>query len=73
MSAEPLPQRRLILELRFAIDHAMAYPNDRPRSVNRVRDLVAAHPKALQHIFVRKGVGKARLEWVEKEVLHAAE
>lgn len=61
-SLEPHSQRRLVLELRYAIDVAKKQPSI--DTIDRVRSLIDAHPHGTRTIHVQYNLGEARLEWL---------
>lgn len=66
---EPLPQRQLMLELRFQIDHARRHPKEASQTKTRIRALIAAHPRGIISAHVHRNLGQARRRWLAHEGL----
>lgn len=69
---EALPQRELVLELRFQIDHARAVPRDAEACRRRVRRLIDDNPAGFASSHVQHNIGKERMEWLTEMGLAAA-
>lgn len=64
----PWGQRRVALELRYAID--LARRSGKPTDEERVRHLISAHASAFRSRHVQHNLGAARLAWLgEKEMV----
>lgn len=61
---EPLPQHELVLELIFQIDHAKRNPKDKPRAVERIRELARDHPLGIVSTHVQRNLGVRRRQWL---------
>ena len=59
---EPYGQRRLVLELRYAIDVAKRQPTE--ANIARVRSLVEDHPHGVGAGHVRYNLGEQRAYWL---------
>lgn len=62
-----LPQRRLALELRYAIDVERKKPTN--ASFQRVRSIIEAHPRGVTSRHVEHNLGVARMEWLRRNNL----
>lgn len=66
-TAAPWSQRRVALELRYAID--LARKSGKPTDDERVRNLIEIHASAFRSRHVQYNLGAARLAWLgEKEM-----
>ena len=59
---EPFPQRRLALELRYAIDIARKQPS--VTNAAKVAELIDSHPHGFLSSHVQHNLGQARVVWL---------
>jgi hypothetical protein len=59
-----LPQRRLALELRYAIDIARRVNSE--ASYARVKELIAGNPHNVRSRHVEHNLGVGRIDWLKK-------
>lgn len=62
----PWSQRRVALELRYAIDVARRRPT--AEAIERVRHLIAAHRTAFESRHVQHNLGLLRQEWLKETI-----
>jgi len=61
-SLEPYSQKRLTLELRYAIDVAKKAPSE--PNIQRVKELIDDHPLGVRSHHLVYNLGEARLYWL---------
>ena len=73
VSAEPMSQRMLAIELRYRIDVARQAENraiaPTDHSIARVKELIDEHPQGVQSQHVRHNLGPMRLIWLKTKGL----
>lgn len=68
---EQMSQRRLVEELRIAIDQARAKAEPPPSAIDRVSELVTHNPKGVRAIHVQHNLGRARRVWLADFLMRA--
>jgi len=61
---EQMSQRRLVEELRIAIDEVRSKANPQQSVLDRIAALTRDNPKGVQAVHVRHNLGRARREWL---------
>ena len=65
---ESMPQREVLLRLRYAIDTARKYP--RPENIESALDLASEHPNALRSGHLTHNLGVERWRWLEQHGIY---
>ena len=66
-----LTQRRLVLELRLAIDAARSKPNPSPHALEHVATIVRENPHGVHSTHVQYNIGSARRAWLSGLITEA--
>jgi hypothetical protein len=61
---ESMSQRQYLYILRFSIDNVRQYPD--VRGYERLRALIAEHPRAMTGARIAHNLGVERMEWLAK-------
>ena len=65
---DPLPQRELLLRMRYAIDTARKYPTD--YNVRSAQVLAMSNPNGLRSGHLRHNLGAQRWEWLGQQGIY---